>query len=89
MRSRYVICGTLVSAMPNGHVQQPVHSVPSVFPAKSTSGKSQLHSKHSLNGPFPENFLTNGGYFECHMYHVTVLGWPKKEEEEEEEEERR
>ena len=47
---------------------------------KSTSGKSQLHSKQSSKGPSPENFMTIGGCFKCNTYRVTALGWLKKKE---------
>ena len=55
-------------------------AAPSVFPAKSVGGKLQLHSKRSSNGPYPENFLTISGYFECNTFHVTALHWLKKKE---------
>ena len=50
-----LMCYPHMCAQTNGF-QQPVHSAPSVFPAKkTTSTKSQLHSKQSANEPSPEN----------------------------------
>ena len=61
-------------------VQQLYDSAPSVFLAKKIAGvKSQLRSKQSSKGPFPENFLATGGYFECNTYCAMALGWSKKE----------
>ena len=75
-----LMCHPRTCTLTNGF-QQPVCSAPSVFPAESASGKSQLCSKQSSNKPSPENFLTIGVCFECYTYHVAVLGWMKKEEE--------
>ena len=56
---------------------------------ESAGGKSQLYSKQSSNEPFPKNFPTTGGYFECYMYCVTSLGWLKKRRKKERKRERR
>ena len=53
---------------------------PQSSPQESASGKSQLHSKQSSKGPFPENSLASGGCFEHYTYHVMALGWLKKKE---------
>ena len=67
---------------PMNGFQQPVHTAPSVFCAKkSASGTSQLHPKQSSNEPYPENFMTIGGCFECYTYRIMVLVWLKKEEQ--------
>ena len=42
-----LMCHSCMCVPTNGF-QQPVHSAPSVFRAKSAGSKSQLHSKHSL-----------------------------------------
>ena len=52
-------------------------------PQKCAGGKSQLHSKRSLNEPSPEKFQSIGGFFECYTYRVMALGWQLKKEEEE------
>ena len=63
---------------PTNGFQQPVHSAPSVFPAKVQAvSSSYARSKAQMHHP-PENFLTIGCYFN---YRVMALGWLKKEEE--------
>ena len=50
----------------------------SLFCKKGESGKSQLRSKQSSNGPYPENFMTIGG---CYTYRIMLPAWMKKEEQ--------
>ena len=52
---------------------------PLSLPCKKIAGvRSQLFSKQSSKGPFLENFLPSGGFFEHNTYRVTVIGCLKK-----------
>ena len=53
----------------------------SLFCKKGASSKSQLRSKQSSTGPYPENFMTIGGCFKCYTYRIMLPALLKKEEQ--------
>ena len=71
----YLLTYTLLSVHAYG-VQQPVCSVPSVFPAIKCKGTSYAQSK--AQRPSPENFVAIGGCFTHYTYRDTALGCLKK-----------